>query len=138
MKVQISASSHLQRTPVYQLVDQQTGKPIGVHVWGRWAPIDIPSDPSDAYYPIAEKDVGRLDSIAYAYYRNPYLWWIIAWVNDIQNPLEMEIGQVIRIPAFRSVRAALANTSATAQQLLSIDTLRIPFGIANTFLGLAN
>jgi hypothetical protein len=60
-------------------------------------------------YPIIEKSsddiyiIGiqgdRLDNLAYKYYEDVGLWWIIARANNIgQGSLEVPIGKQIRIP----------------------------------------
>jgi hypothetical protein len=60
---------------------------------------EIPVDISDVY--IITKIGERLDSLAYQYYKNPDLWWIITKANP--NKLKrdsffMPIGIQIRIP----------------------------------------
>ena len=76
----------------------------GVQFLGRWRPPDI--DLSGAgQHVVKETELGRLDFLAYRYYRNVYLWAVIAWVNDIENPLEdMYTGQVLTIPSPSSVQ----------------------------------
>lgn len=41
----------------------------------------------------------RLDNLAYAYYKDPTLWWIIAEANNIgKGDLLVPVGKQIRIP----------------------------------------
>lgn len=40
----------------------------------------------------------RLDEISYRYYQRPDLWRIIASVNDVDDPLHMKPGTVLRVP----------------------------------------
>ena len=41
----------------------------------------------------------RLDNIAFDYYQDPALWWIILDANpDIEDPTNIKAGTVIRIP----------------------------------------
>ena len=41
----------------------------------------------------------RLDNLAWTYYKDPTLWWIIASANNIHNaPLGFEEGTILRIP----------------------------------------
>jgi nucleoid-associated protein YgaU len=40
----------------------------------------------------------RLDKLASKYYNDGTLWWIIAIANQINNPLDIEAGTVIKIP----------------------------------------
>lgn len=60
------------------------------------------------YRSVHAEDIGRLDNIAHEYYNDPRLWWVIAHVNRINNPLEdMEIGMVLIIPQRESVLTAI-------------------------------
>ena len=59
-------------------------------------------------YLVREKDRGRLDALAYKYYGDPSLWWVIAWVNNIKNQLsDLSNGDVILIPAYNEVSKQL-------------------------------
>jgi hypothetical protein len=51
------------------------------------------------YYNLHEVDSSDwLDTIAYQYYENDSLWWIIAMTNNIVNPFEeLEEGNFLRI-----------------------------------------
>lgn len=41
----------------------------------------------------------RLDLVSYAHYRTVALWWLIALVNDIENPYEdVVVGLELQIP----------------------------------------
>lgn len=48
-------------------------------------------------YVIQQKDIGRMDLIAWKYYQNPEYLWVISLLNDI-DPLDMRIGTVLRLP----------------------------------------
>ena len=64
---------------------------------------------STTYYPrillnnndkfIRTKDGDRLDTMAYRFYKDTSLWWIIAKANGIRGKTALEIGKVIRIPS---------------------------------------
>jgi hypothetical protein len=58
----------------------------------------IPLNPSDIYYsPDANE---RLDLLAFRYYGDPNLWWVIAVANDIDlAPTQFQPGSTIRIPS---------------------------------------
>lgn len=63
---------------------------------------DIQSETNDLYIQIT--NITRLDRLAYDYYNDPKLWWVIAQVNNIKNPLtDLEIGMLIRIPPTTSL-----------------------------------
>jgi len=77
-------------------------------------PIRLSRDSGKKYYPtfrypmIEEKlsDIyiigsyaDRLDNLAYSYYKDPTLWWIIAEANNIgKGDLLVPVGKQIRIP----------------------------------------
>ncbi len=48
----------------------------------------------------------RLDELAFRYYGDAALWRLLAWVNGVQDPLQMEAGNRLAIPS-----AASASTS---------------------------
>lgn len=58
---------------------------------------DIPLRDDDIYVVTQVGD--RLDGIAYQFYNDSSLWWIIASANNIHDaPLGVEVGIVLRIP----------------------------------------
>ena len=57
----------------------------------------VPEDNSDIYVIAQEGD--RLDNLAWEYYSDPTLWWIIARANNIgKGTLFPEVGIQLRIP----------------------------------------
>ena len=58
----------------------------------------IEKDVSDIYIEVRDGD--RLDNLAYQYYKDVTLWWIIAQANHIgKATMFIDPGQKIRIPA---------------------------------------
>lgn len=57
----------------------------------------------DQVHQISVGEEGRLDLIAYQYYKNPTLWWVIAYFNNIIDPFEVPAGTVLKIPSKESV-----------------------------------
>ena len=58
---------------------------------------EIPLSDNDIYVPSETGD--RLDTLAYQYYENSSLWWIIASANNIHNaPFGLKDGTILRIP----------------------------------------
>lgn len=53
-------------------------------------------DIEDEMHTIIEGDT--LTRIAYRYYKDPLKWYIIADINEIENPFYLEIGEEIIIP----------------------------------------
>lgn len=56
----------------------------------------IPTSPSDLY--IIASDADFLDSLAYKYYQDATLWWVIAQANGIKATLKAPTGVQLRIP----------------------------------------
>ena len=57
----------------------------------------IPLRDDDIY--VATETGDRLDTLAYQYYENSSLWWIIASANNIHNaPFGLKDGTILRIP----------------------------------------
>ncbi len=46
---------------------------------------------------VTSNEVNRLDLIAWKYYQNPELFWVIMAVNNILNPFEIKENTVLRI-----------------------------------------
>jgi len=58
---------------------------------------NIPLRDDDVYVMTETGD--RLDTLAWQYYENPTLWWIIASANNIHDaPLGLKDGTILRIP----------------------------------------
>jgi len=58
---------------------------------------NIPLSDEDIY--VATEIGDRLDTLAYQYYNDSTLWWIIASANNIHNaPIGLKEGTILRIP----------------------------------------
>lgn len=58
---------------------------------------EIPLRDDDVY--VATETGDRLDTLAYQYYEDASLWWIIASANNIHNaPFGLKDGTILRIP----------------------------------------
>jgi hypothetical protein len=56
----------------------------------------IPIGFNDIYVVASETDY--LDSLAYKFYKDSTLWWIIAQANGVKGTLKAPTGQQLRIP----------------------------------------
>ena len=56
----------------------------------------IPVGFNDIYIVASETDY--LDSLAYKFYKDSTLWWVIAQANGVKNTLKAPTGQQMRIP----------------------------------------
>ena len=58
---------------------------------------NIPLRESDVY--VATETGDRLDTLAFQYYEDSSLWWIIAAANNIHDaPMGLQDGTILRIP----------------------------------------
>ncbi len=72
--------------------------------WGTRPPIRIPTTNKDQYHMVTDDDVHRIDLLAWRYYGDCSLWWVIAEANNIRNPLELEPAKILRIPAIETIQ----------------------------------
>ena len=63
----------------------------------------IPFSDNDIFLEVDSNYENRLDKVAYDYYNNVNLWWVIAQASDIKNPLYVPIGTILRIPPFSTL-----------------------------------
>lgn len=133
--IALSVHSPYQATPLLQLLDDTDRFLVDSYAWGRWEAVEFPESDEDARHRVASIDLGRLDNLAHRYYRNRYLWWVIAHVNDVVDPLfGMEVGQVLRIPSRASVFAALSVRDPASSASAASPTFGLPIGVANNSL----
>nr|DAP29834.1 MAG TPA: baseplate wedge protein [Bacteriophage sp.]DAS48236.1 MAG TPA: baseplate wedge protein [Caudoviricetes sp.]DAU66600.1 MAG TPA: baseplate wedge protein [Caudoviricetes sp.] len=57
----------------------------------------------DIYYSVEKGFEDRLDLISNKFYGTPLMYWAIAVMNHIDNPLDVPVGVVLRIPAIESI-----------------------------------
>jgi len=75
--------------------------------FGLWEPPQIDLTQYSIYV-VTEADQGRLDNVAHRCLGDSRLWWAIAYVNNIANPLAlMVVGQTLKIPQVEAIQAAL-------------------------------
>ena len=57
----------------------------------------------DKLYTVEPECEDRLDYVSYKFYNTPHLWWAIAIMNHIKNPMRLEVGIVLRIPPLEHI-----------------------------------
>ena len=67
--------------------------------------IDATPRPDDVFHTVVEGD--RIDLIANRYLGRADLWWVVCDYNDIFLPIELPVGQVLRIPSSDHVQMRL-------------------------------
>jgi nucleoid-associated protein YgaU len=70
----------------------------GTYFTETYEVLDIPKTNKDKFHEVKAGEENRLDLIAYKYYKNPSLWWVIAEANDILDPSKVEVGSMLRVP----------------------------------------
>lgn len=101
-------------TPIQELVTQSTSRyslirPLNNIVEynsddiysNPWLP-ELSTSDDDRFEQVTDPNF-RLDSLAYHYYNDPKLWWVLAAVNNIKNPLSITYGSVLRIPSLTNL-----------------------------------
>ena len=56
---------------------------------------------------VSEKELHRPDLLSQNQYENTNFWWIILLYNDITDPFEIKIGDLLRIPDIDGLREIL-------------------------------
>lgn len=73
---------------------------------------------SASLYLVRNVDVGRLDLLAYEFYGNVRLWWIIATVNNLVDPIgDMYPGQKLYIPAYDQVMRFVSRAGNVVEEI---------------------
>lgn len=78
----------------------------GVEFWDVLDLPEIPEQRDDLVHRVVGPD--RMDLLAYRYYRDARLWWVVALANGIEEvPTQLNVGDELRIPAPRYVHQVL-------------------------------
>lgn len=89
-RIELPAFSMFSTTPVYE-ADSEI-------VFGLMKDVIVP-DVTDQLYTVPPGGVNRLDSISYLFYGTPALWWVLARVNNLLDPLVgVALNEKIRVP----------------------------------------
>ncbi len=72
--------------------------------FGTRQPLKLKEHTSDLFHRVTDVDSKRIDLIAWKYYKDVRLWWIIAEFNNIGNPLEIPVGTILRIPTYERLQ----------------------------------
>lgn len=89
-RIELPLHSAFAKTPVYEV--------NGNVVFGLMEPVVVPHG-SDILYTVPSVAEFRLDLLAAQFYGSPALWWVIASVNNLLDPLVgVPPGTRIRIP----------------------------------------
>lgn len=95
----------MEKTSRHRFAIKYRDQTDGVLYRGTRPNMEFKSKDTDVFHVIAEGE--RLDLLAYRYYSDSALWWVIADANDIKNPLRIEVGKRLRIPSKSTVYGRL-------------------------------
>jgi hypothetical protein len=77
--------------------------------FGPWHRLVLENDITDIFHTVGSGEVGALDLIAFNYYGQEGLWWLLADFNSITDQFsEMSVGMVLRIPTKQRVMQLFA------------------------------
>jgi nucleoid-associated protein YgaU len=84
-------------------MSRYSGLPIYQASFGEFFAVPTIPNVDEIFQKVATSDhiwkVGeRLDKLAYLYYKNENLWWVICWFNRVADEAELQTGQVLLIP----------------------------------------
>jgi len=79
----------------------------GLIFWDQTEYPEIPFSTDDTYVQLEQGQATRLDLIAYDFYDDPELMWVIQVANNLDLPNQAREGMVIRIPARETVDGLL-------------------------------
>lgn len=98
-RIELPPYSMFSATPAYEGVDAEIeGSRQKVIVFGLLVDAVVP-DATDVLYTVPQAGEGRLDLISQQHYGTPELWWVVALVNNLLDPLVgFTAGTTIRIP----------------------------------------
>ena len=64
---------------------------------------EIVESSQDSFYTVESECENRMDLVSYKFYNTPYLWWAIAIMNHIKNPMRLDVGVILRIPPLNHI-----------------------------------
>ena len=78
----------------------------GIEFWDTVILPDITARVDDVLHVVSSVD--RIDLLAYRYYGDSRLWWVIAWANNLEIlPTDLKANAQIRIPSKSFVKSRL-------------------------------
>lgn len=82
-----------------------------------WDLLDLPTfQPGEEDITHVVQEGERIDSIAYRYYQDAVLWWVVAWANSIELPQrELSPGVELVVPSPIRVSEMLSNAKVLRQ-----------------------
>lgn len=79
-----------------------------------WENVSLPQIPlseEDKYINISQEQTRRLDLLAYEYYGDPELMWVILLANNKDLPNQFLEGELVRLPSPESIEKLLRSSN---------------------------
>lgn len=98
-RIELSPFSMFSATPLYEGIQAEIeGVRQNVLVFGLMVEAVV-ADATDILYRVPESSSNRLDLLSQQFYGTPELWWAIALVNNVLDPIVgVTPGLTIRVP----------------------------------------
>lgn len=77
--------------------------------WDHFDFPEVPYSDSDRYVQLSQNGAQRLDLIAYDFYGDATLVWVVQLANNLDYPTQAYEGLTIRLPAMETVQQLLRN-----------------------------
>ncbi len=101
-----SKNSVFQKTSRYVMGGKTEVSPEFLEWWNKTL---LSNDPTDVTYILEKKFENRPDLLAYSFYGDPYLWWVICQYNAILDfNIDFVEGLVLRIPTKTRITALIS------------------------------
>lgn len=82
----------------------------GFEFWNMLEPPTLLSQADDLHYQVQVGD--RIDLLAFKFYGDPILWWVIALANDMELlPTDLNYGDTLLIPSPRYILQVIFQNS---------------------------
>lgn len=81
--------------------------PNGNTIFSTRTPVSIDPHKADKFHMVTEMD--NIEMISYKYYGTVDYWWALANLNGISYPMELTIGELLRIPTIKRLKVAINN-----------------------------
>ena len=97
----------------------------GVERFDGWEP-PVLTVSGERLHVVTESDQMRPDLIAWKYYSDPALWWVIMHHNGVIDPYSLKPGDKLRVPFYNAGAPPSSETFPEAPEFVLAEDRRIP------------
>lgn len=73
----------------------------------------MPPDEDDSYLTVTGEMINRPDIASFIAYQRGDLWWAIFDINNVKNPMTLQVNQRLRIPDLGKLLAAISTLNSS-------------------------